>query len=309
MSYHIIDISTEGVTLSVRNNQLACKSPDGKEKSLPMEDISAILINTFSATLHNSFLISAAKNKVAVILCEKFRPVSMVLPVQRSSDTILTRAQITASRRLTEALWMKTIDAKCMNQYELIERIHPQDNPLFADFRVALKRKDTFKEGNCARCYWDLYSESLGLSGFRRLRDSYGLNGMLNYAYAILEIRVEQKLLAMGLDPLYGIGHAIKERSLPLAYDMMEPFRCAADEMIFDWIAERGTNEEALAVNQPYKQAAHELTQRRFSYGMARNVRLDDIIDTVLRSFKSALLTGKITEYHPWTRRSSKWAG
>ena len=307
MSYHIIDISTEGVTLSVKDNQLVCKSPDGSVKSLPMEDIGAVLVNTFSASFHNSFLISAAKNKIAVIVCEKFRPVSLVLPVQRSSDTILTRAQIDAPRRLLDALWMKTIDAKCQNQYELVERIHPKESSLFADFRVSLGRKDIFKEGNCARCYWDLYSEALGVRGFRRLRDSGGLNSMLNYAYAVLEIRVEQKLLATGLDPLYGIGHATRERSLPLAYDMMEPFRCAVDEMIYEWVSERGPSEDVLVVDKAYKVTAHELMQRRFPYRDAKSVRLDDILDSVLRSFKKALVSGKLTEYHPWTRRSSRW--
>lgn len=309
MSYHVIDISTEGVTLSVKDNQLVCKHSDGTKRSLPMEDVGAVLVNVFSATFHNSFLIAAAKHKVAVIVCEKYRPVSLVLPVQRSSDTILTRAQIDAPRRLTDALWMKTVDAKCQNQYELVERIHPKDSVLFADFRVSLGRKDVFKEGNCARCYWNLYSEALGMSGFRRLRDGGGLNSMLNYAYAVLEIRVEQKLLAMGLDPLYGVGHATRERSLPLAYDMMEPFRCAVDEMIYEWISARGQTEDVLVVDKSFKESAHELMQRRFPYREAKNVRLDDILDAVIRSFKKALLSGKVTEYHPWIRRNSKWGG
>lgn len=77
MSYHIIDISTNGTSLSVKDNQLLCRNPDGSICKLPMEDIGAILINSFSAHLHNSFLVETAKNKIAVILCEKFRPVSL----------------------------------------------------------------------------------------------------------------------------------------------------------------------------------------------------------------------------------------
>ena len=74
MSYHIIDISTDNVSLSVKDGQLTCRNPDKSVHKLPMEDIGAILINSFSAQLHSSFLIEAAKNKIAVILCERFRP-------------------------------------------------------------------------------------------------------------------------------------------------------------------------------------------------------------------------------------------
>ena len=120
MSYHIIDISTNNVILSVKDGQFICKGPDDSVKKLPMEDIGAILVNCFSANFHSSFLIEAAKRKIAVIVCECFKPVSLVLPVQRSSDTILTRAQIQAPMKLLRTMWLETINAKCANQYELV---------------------------------------------------------------------------------------------------------------------------------------------------------------------------------------------
>ena len=48
MSYHIIDISTNNVSLSAKDGQLVCKSPDDTVRKLPMEDIGAVLINSFS---------------------------------------------------------------------------------------------------------------------------------------------------------------------------------------------------------------------------------------------------------------------
>ncbi|MBR1921198.1 MAG: type II CRISPR-associated endonuclease Cas1 [Kiritimatiellae bacterium] len=309
MSYHIIDISTPNVSLSVKDGQLVCRNPDDSVRKLPIEDIGSILINSFSAQLHSSFVIEAAKRKVAVILCERFRPVSLVLPVQRASNTILTRAQIQAPMRLLRALWLATIDAKCANQYDLVSRLFPEDEKSLADFRVSMKCDAASKEGNCARIYWALFSRALGVAGFRRLTQGDGLNSLLNYAYAVLLLRIEQKLLSCGLDPLYGMGHVPRERSLPLAYDIMEPFRPAADELVFNWVKESGGAEESLQIGRPYKTMIHGLMDVKHAYRTARSLPLDNIAELAIRSYRTALTTGKAAEYKPWIRRSSRWAG
>lgn len=311
MSYHIIDISTNGVSLSVKDGQLVCKNPDGSVRSLPMEDIGAVLVNTFSANFHSSFISSAAEHKIAVIVCEKFRPVSMVLPVQRASDTIMTRSQIQAPMRLIRRLWEQTVTAKCINQYSLAERISIGMERQLMDFRITMHKDDLSKEANCARLYWELYSNALRLKGFRRFRDDNGLNGLLNYGYAVLMLRVEQKLLACGLDPLYGMGHVPKERSLPLAYDIMEPFRPAVDEAIYEWAKERyaADPEMVLHVDLEYKRMIQGLMERRYGYGRAKSLTLDAILEMVIKSFRSALTSGKEAQYKPWIRRNSKWDG
>ena len=309
MSYHIIDISTNNASLSSKDSQLVCRNPDGIVRKLPMEDIGAVLINCFSAQLHSSFLIEAAKRKVAVILCEKFRPVSLVLPVQRSSDTILTRAQIQAPMKLLRTMWGKTVDAKCANQYELASRLCPDEDKALADFRISMKADAICKEGNCARLYWNLFSKALEIKGFRRLTNSHGLNGLLNYGYAVLMLRMEQKLLGCGLDPLYGMGHVPRERSLPLAYDMMEPFRPAVDELVYQWVKRMGDSEDVFVVNRPYKAMIQGLMEIRRPYRMSESISLDKIVEMTIKSYRDALTSGKDGKYRPWTRRSSRWDG
>jgi len=309
MSYHIIDISTNGVSLSVKDGQLVCRNLDGAVRKLPMEDIGAVLVNSFSAQLHSSFVIEAARRKIAVILCERFKPVSLVLPVQRSSDTILTRAQIQAPMRFLQLMWRATVDAKCVNQYELISRLCPDDDKRLTDFRISMKSDAVCKEGNCARIYWNLFSKALEIKGFRRLTQSDGLNGLLNYGYAVLMLRIEQKLLACGLDPLYGMGHMPHERSLPLAYDMMEPFRPAVDELVYRWVKDMGGKEEAFRVARPYKTMIQGLMEHRYPYERMKSMSLDKIAELVIRSYRLALTTNKSTGYKPWIRRSSRWDG
>ncbi|MBR0198476.1 MAG: type II CRISPR-associated endonuclease Cas1 [Kiritimatiellae bacterium] len=309
MSYHIIDISTNNSALSVKDGKLVCRNSEFGAKQLPMEDIGAILINCFSANLHSSFLIEAAKKKIAVILCEKFRPVSMVLPVQRSSDTLLTRAQIQMPKRCLRSMWQATIDAKCANQYEFLSRIPNVDEQALADFRISMNADTVAKEGNCARIYWNLFSNALEIEGFRRLTQSDGLNSLLNYGYAVLLLRIEQKLLACGLDPLYGMGHMVRERSLPLAYDMMEPFRPVVDEQIYKWIKDSNGAEESFRVEKPFKTMIQGLMQLRFPFRKARAISLDKIVEQTMKSYREALLFGKPAKYEPWIRRNSKWDG
>jgi len=311
MSYHIIDISTNGVSLSVKDGQLVCRAPDDSVRKLPMEDIGAVLINCFSAQLHNSFLIEAAKRKMAVILCECFRPVSVVLPVQRASDTMLTRAQIQTPMKLLCDLWGMTIDAKCANQYSFAEQIASEEEKLLANFRITMNRNDLSKEGNCARIYWGLFGKVLSVHGFHRLKGDHGLNGLLNYGYAVLLLRVEQKLLACGLDPLYGMGHCPRERSLPLAYDIMEPFRIAVDEMVFAWAQAKLSEDPAsvLTVDNEYKKVAQGVMLRKFAYGKCQGLSLDEILEQVVRSYRAALKMQRKSSYKPWIRRSLRWDG
>ena len=309
MSYHIIDISTDNVSLSVKDGQLTCRNPDESVCKLPMEDVGAILINCFSAQLHSSFLIEAAKNKIAVILCERFRPVSLVLPVQRSSDTLLTRSQIQAPMKLLRTMWGMTIDAKCANQYELVSRLCPGEEMSLSDFRISMKADTVCKEGTCARLYWNLFSKALDIKGFRRLTQGDGLNGLLNYGYAVLMLRIEQKLLGCGLDPLYGMGHVPRERSLPLAYDMMEPFRPVVDELVFNWVRGMGGAEGVFCVDRPYKTMIQGLMDGRYACRAAESISLDKIVEMTIRNYRDALTSGKASRYKPWIRRSSKWGG
>jgi len=311
MSYHVVDISTTGVRLTVKDDQLICKNPDGSLRKLPMEDVGAVLVNSFSAEFHSSFIVSAAEHKIPVIVCDKFRPVSMVLPVQRASDTMMTRAQIRASPKLLAGLWRKTVDAKCRNQYEFIARVCPHSDKALQDFRITIRNASPAEEGNCARLYWDLYSKALSISGFRRLQDSDGLNGLLNYGYAVLLLRVQQKLLSCGLDPMYGMGHVVRERSLPLSYDVMEPFRPVVDEMIYSWIKDRrdDNSDGALVVDQAYKQHIHGVMNLNVSYLDERTLKLDEVVELVIKSLRHALQSGKESNYRPWTRRNSRWDG
>src|ERR1700728_1984042 len=110
MSYYIISIDTPQCSLSCKNGQLTCKTAEG-EKKIPLEDVASIIITSFSASIHSNLFLEAAKHGVALIICESFKPVSLVLPANRSTDTLLSRAMLNITPRVRGHLWQKTVDA------------------------------------------------------------------------------------------------------------------------------------------------------------------------------------------------------
>lgn len=317
MSFHIVTIDSPQASLSCRDGQLTCNTAEG-EKRLPIEDVASIIITSFSAQIHSNLFLEAAKHGVALIICEAFKPVSLVLPANRSTDTLLSRAQIDLDDKKRTRLWQMTVDAKCRNQSALAACLAPGDIALPALASEASSRKP-HKEAICAKLFWQIFGRSLGEKEFSRERSLPGLNGLLNYGYAVLLSTILQKLFGVGLDPTFGISHVARERSTPLAYDLMEPFRPCVDWRVAQWvrrvrngeIGERKENPE----NSPEFEVAAEFRRwvtgfplERVEYlGLELEVR--GCIEGSVRGFRRAVLASDPKLYKPWTPKNSKWVG
>lgn len=306
MSYHIVSIDAPDCSLSCKDGQLTCKSVDG-ERSIPLEDVAAIIITSFSASIHSKLLLEAAKFGVSLVICENFKPASLVLPANRATDTQLTRAQAYISAQLRKRLWHKTIDAKCLNQFSLASELAPDDDRLARLGQLACSRAPT-KEAECAKVFWRIYADHVAeTDDFRRQREGGGPNPLLNYGYAVLLSTVLQNLFACGLDPTFGISHVTRERSTPLAYDLMEPFRPCVDWRVAKWIRDHP--------GDPNPEVSREF--RRWVTGFPLEsvdwfeLTLDvrGVIEGVMRSFRQAVTTAQSGPYRPWTRTTTKWAG
>ena len=312
MSFHIVSIDSPQCSLSCRDGQLTCKTADG-ERKLPLEDVASIIITSFSASIHSNLFLEAAKHGVALIICEDFKPVSLVLPANRSTDTLLTRALLKLEEKSIARLWQQTVDAKCRNQYALAEHLAP-DDPALPAFHSAAWGRKPHKEAGCAKMFWQIFGRSQGEPEFTRDRASGGLNNLLNYGYAVLLSTVLQKLFGVGLDPTWGISHAPRERSTPLAYDIMEPFRPCVDWRVVQWVRQQGGNgassspEKPLEVTPEFRKWVTGFPLERVEYlDLTLDVR--GCIEGVVRGFRRAVLGGDTKFYRPWTPRNSKWAG
>ena len=305
MSFHIVSIDSPQCSLSCQDGQLTCKTPEGV-KRLPLEDVASIIITSFSAQIHSHLFLEAAKHGVALIICEDFKPTSLVLPANRSTDTLLSRALLKLDERTLARLWQATVDAKCKNQFALAEYLAPGDFALKALHECARGRK-AHKEAVCARLFWQIFGRSQSETDFTRDRGSSGLNSLLNYGYAVLLSTVLQKLFAVGLDPTFGISHVTRERSTPLAYDLMEPFRPCVDWRVAQWVKQQSP-ERALAVTPEFRRWVTGFPLERVGY-LDLDLEVRGCIEGVVRGFRRAVLAGEPKFYKPWTPKNSKWAG
>jgi len=305
MSYHIVSIDAPEADLTCQDGQLVCKTKT-ETKQLPLEDIASIIITSFSARIHSHLFLEAAKQGVALIICERFKPVSLLLPACRAADTLLTRKHLTLSPALRARLWNKTIDAKCANQLALARLIAP-DSSATQNLERACRARSARKEGGCAKIFWEIFAEGLRIEGFARGRKLGGLNDLLNYGYAVLLSTVLQKLYGFGLDPTVGISHAIRERSSPLAYDLMEPFRPCVDWRVYQWIKDR-PDAETYDVTTEFRRWVTAFPLEQVDYlGLDLDIR--GVIEGVVRGFRQTIMQETVRHYRPWTWKNSKWAG
>ena len=344
MSYHIVSIDSPQCSLSCKDGQLTCKSAEG-ERKLPLEDVASIIITSFSASIHSHLFLEAAKHGVALIICEAFKPVSLVLPANRSTDTLLSRALLNLSEATRLQMWQKTIDAKCRNQYLLATHIAPEDARL-ESFLASTASRKPHKEAICAKAFWQVFGSTMSCEEFRRepqerrpKRESEianlkpkiapadsdngapgqtellltgdeargRMNDLLNYGYAVLLSSVLQKLFAVGLDPTWGLSHVTRERCTPLAYDIMEPFRPCVDWRVFQWMRDHPDRTE-WEVSKEYRRWVTGFPLERIEY-LDFTLEIQGVIEGVVRSFRRAVMENKPTFYKPWTPRNSKWAG
>lgn len=306
MSYHIVSIDAPTCSLSCKDGQLTCTTDEGT-KSLPIEDIAAVIITSFSASIHSKLLLEAAKHGVGLIICENFKPASLVLPANRATDTLLTRAQVDLSAQLRKRLWQKTIDAKCRNQLSLATELAPSEPRLERIGQIA-RGRSVNKEADTARQFWRIYATHVAeTDDFRRGRKEGGANSLLNYGYAVLLSTVLQNLFAVGIDPTFGIAHVTREHSTPLAYDLMEPFRPCVDWRVAHWIRQH-PNEDEWQVTKEFRAWVTQFPLEKVDY-FDLNLDIRGVIEGVTRSFRKALTTGQSGHYKPWIRTTTKWAG
>lgn len=310
MSYHIVSIDSPQCSLSCKDGQLTCRV-DGEEglRTIPLEDVASIIITSFSATVHSKLLIEAARHGIALILCEAFQPVSIMLPANRSTDTLLTRAQLDITGREKETLWRRTVNAKTKNQLLLAEHLAPND-PKLDELRKIVAGGHEHKEAMAARTHWGIFGRALEMPDFTRERELDGVNSLLNYGYAVLLSTVLQKLFGVGMDPTFGIFHATREKATPLAYDLMEPFRPCVDWRVAQWVrkCQAEPQPKPLEVSKAFRAWVTAFPLEKVDY-LDMTIEIRGVIEGVVRSFRRAVLEHKPTIYRPWTPNSIKWAG
>lgn len=223
--------------LNLSKGQLRLRNDDG-EHMLPVEDITALVLESPQITLSSTLLSFCQEQGVAVVTCDKTHtPNGVLLPFQpHSRQSRVAHIQISASDSLKNRLWQRVVQAKIENQAVCLETAKGKEaaKRLYALASHVKAGDPNNVEAQAARDYWP----RLMGGDFRRGGNNI-VNAALNYGYAVIRAFVARSQVAYGLLPAFGIHHKNELNAFNLTDDMMEVFRPFVDHVVY------GMKEEA----------------------------------------------------------------
>ena len=317
MSYHILHLLSHNLRVRLKLDQLHITDLDsGTDKSVPLADVAVIVCATRDTEFSSSSLRRMAELNVLLLICnEKFEPCAITLPYYRPTNTELLRRQIEWTPEWKTAMWRQIITAKVRNQAANVahlKRAHTvlteianrceKPNPVVTNEKkpslvtlTATKRaaflsdSPDASESRAARHYWkhllprlsewQQTDEKNRVPGTRE-----GVNGMLDYGYAILRTAVLRSLAAHGFIAAIGIAHTAKAGSFALADDVMEPLRPWIDRELKVFL-QGGPRPMTEWMRQSVSVLQLEVSINR------NKMRLLNAIDVYVQSFADAAMT------------------
>ncbi|MDI9337308.1 MAG: type II CRISPR-associated endonuclease Cas1 [Alphaproteobacteria bacterium] len=204
----------------------------GIKKTRPLQEVGVIILENYHIRLSLALLAKCLYYNVAVVICnDKHLPTGLLLNLDGNGlQSKIFSKQIEASQPLKKLLWQQTVQAKIMNQAQVLEFLEkPFKKLLDAVPKVKPGDADN-REAYTAHIYWQtIFPESLAF-----LRDPDGIepNNLLNYGYAIIRAIVARNLVGSGLLPTLGIFHKNQYNAYCLADDIMEPYRPMVDLLV-----------------------------------------------------------------------------
>lgn len=232
MAYRSIFIK-DTCNLKLKNNQLYVLK-ENKEITMPLEDISIILIENQETVITTALLGQLANYNIGVIFCDlKHMPSSILLPMNNHYKQLsVFEKQMEIKKPVLSQCWQKIIFYKIINQKYVLEELNKNDyfieklDILSKDIKSA---DNTNREAVAAK----LYFEGLFGAMFQRNRNNDdAINCALNYGYTILFSNMARLLSMYGFNTILGIHHCSYVNNYNLASDMMEPFRPMVDRYV-----------------------------------------------------------------------------
>lgn len=227
----VIEIATDGRHLSVDRGFLIVSERGDEIGRVPMDDVAAVVANAHGLTYSNNLLVKLSERGIPMVLCRaNHMPAAIVWPVDAHHiQTGRMNDQVGASLPLKKRLWAQVVRAKIQAQGATLAAVGAPHGGFYLLSRKVRSGDPTNVEAEAARRYWPL----LMGSDFRRDQDGGGVNGMLNYGYAVLRAGVARAVMAAGLHPSFGLMHANRSNPMVLVDDLMEPFRPTVDREVW----------------------------------------------------------------------------
>ena len=225
-----VEISQADIHLSLYRGFLKISHKSELLGKVPLDDILGIVITGYGCSHSSNILSALAERNIPVSICNSgFSPTALVLPlVGNCRQKIRIQSQVSAGCALKKRLWKKIVKLKLENQACVLKENGLPYQSLWHMSKKVKAGDPENLEAQGARRYWKI----LFSKNFKRDKNGSGLNGMLNYAYAIIRSCVARSIVSVGLHPGIGIHHQNTYNPLCLVDDLMEPFRPLGDYVV-----------------------------------------------------------------------------
>lgn len=220
--------------ISLRREQLIVRTDS--EHSVPIEDISALLLESRQTTITTAALSRLGQCGCAVFICdEKHLPCAVLTPYQQHSRGLaVLRMQMSMTEPAKKRLWQSIVKAKILNQAVCL---HLTGHASQAEtLRAMAERVRSGDSENVEATAAQLYFPALFGQSFTRGEEN-GVNAGLNYGYAVLRGCIARHLAVYSFLPSLGLHHRSTLNAFNLADDLIEPFRPVIDLLMSRSIA------------------------------------------------------------------------
>ncbi len=217
--------------LTLERRQLRLENEAG-EHTLPLEDITALILESPQITLTSALLSACQTQGIVVMTCDPTHtPNGLMLPfAHHSRQSKVAHLQFSWTDSLRDRIWKLVVQRKIKGQADCLALCRGEESAkrLYAliDRVEAGDRKNT--EAQAAREYW----QKLMGPDFRR-GGLCILNAALNYGYAVMRAYVARAQVAYGLLPTFGLHHNSELNAFNLTDDLLELFRPYIDLEVF----------------------------------------------------------------------------
>ena len=231
MKHRILEISGQPRHIGLYRGLAVISDKHHVIGRVDFDTVMAVLISSHGATVSTPFIAECATRKIPILFCDsRFQVTSMASPLHSHHDqTRRIYLQAKARQGLLNKLWQQIVKAKILNQSLVLRaHFHPYANRLKRLAKEVKISDAGNREAVASRIYW----QALFGKSFRRDQKADGINGMLNYGYAVIRSAVLSHVLASGLNPSLGIHHHNYHNPFCLVDDLMEPFRPHIDQLV-----------------------------------------------------------------------------
>ena len=253
-----LHLDSYGARLRVKDGLLEVRY--AKDGVVQVQRFSALHVDTIflrkGTSVSSDAILLAMEHDVTILITNsRGFPVGRFYPHTPNSTTLIQKAQLMMSIQPQGMEYARTwIAQKLESQEALITRLlnyrSTKDRAMYQSKleRMAQLRQKllvmpasaaSFRgiEGSAVRIFYYLLGQflpkrySFARRSRRPAQDAF--NAFLNYAYALLYVRVEEALLEAGLNPYIGFMHRDHYQYKGLVYDFIEPFRTETVAVVY----------------------------------------------------------------------------